>query len=529
MANIEPFLPATLFLASAIYMQYGYIRKSKQVCFLEAQQQKAVEQEIQRSNMLHYLDMVTTEQFSEADILAKISAEQAHFFAEMDPRQLEHIHIADAMDRFINFAAFFDERSKLAQGYLHLTPKSIDLYNLVNRLEVTLETSCNYLPKLFVEPTLALATKLTCDVELFTQALKSIVLDLLDEHYEQRPVRQQIISIAFFATQVKFSQAHLHDPYTSHLQGAYPAIAIRLYNATTYNYPLPDVQDSYDETTQDRTYPDFLQQDKDIKESDLAKKQIQSIIAAHYGYYLDRFTKEDHEDFQTFMAHQSHSSSFPKLVVIPQDSSLLQKDIIKHMPYTQRSEKDAQMMGDIIMNLMDFQDFMVNKVRLNQSILSNALYLLKKAYGTNKHENGQFLLLRAMAIAKKVSTLTKDHTVVYASLLYDLPYYSWVPLSYIRANYDIVIASLIEELLAMKSAQKQEKYQRAIEQGHLDLVGIKLVERCYDLEHADGYQDQQDIRTLAQETLDIDLPIAKQFFADTLAQQLENAALHVLR
>ena len=104
-----------------------------------------------------------------------------------------------------------------------------------------------------------------------------------------------------------------------------------------------------------------------------------------------------------------------------------------------------------------------------------------------------------------------------------------MPLSYIRANYDIVIASLIEELLAMKSAQKQEKYQRAIEQGHFDLVGIKLVERCYDLEHADGYQDQQYIRTLAQETLDIDVPVAKQFFADTLAQQLESVTSQVLK
>ena len=532
-ANIELFLPATLFLASAIYAQHKYIRSNRQVRLLEAQQQKAIEQEIQRSNMLHYLDMVTTEQFSEADILAKISAEQAHFFADMDPRQLQHNHIADAMDRFINFAAFFDERSKLAQGYLHLVPQSIDLYDLVNRLETTLETSCNYLPKLFVGPTLALSTKLTCDVELLTQALKSIVLDLLDEHYEQRSVQQQIISIAFFATQVKFSQSNLHDPHTSHLQGAYPAIAIRLYNATTYNYPLPDIQDSYDETTQDIIYPDAVEQDEQVKAGDLAKKYIRSIISAHYGYYLDRFTKEDHEDFQTFVAHQSHSSSFPKLVIIPQDSAMLQKDIIKQVPCTQRSQEDAQAMGDMVMALMDFQDFMVNKVQINQSILSNILYLLKKAYGTNKHEGGQFLLLRAIAIAKKVATLTKDHTAIYASLLYDLPYYSWIPLSYIRANYDIVIASLVEELLLMKSGQRQEKYQQAIAHNHLDIVGIKLVERCYDLEHADGYEDRQHVKTLAQETLEVDLPIARQYFIDAagikLAEQLEIAALQILR
>ena len=40
MANIELFLPATLFLASAVYMQHRYIRKSRQLRLLIAEQQK---------------------------------------------------------------------------------------------------------------------------------------------------------------------------------------------------------------------------------------------------------------------------------------------------------------------------------------------------------------------------------------------------------------------------------------------------------------------------------------------------------
>ena len=158
---------------------------------------------------------------------------------------------------------------------------------------------------------------------------------------------------------------------------------------------------------------------------------------------------------------------------------------------------------------------------------------MKKAYAVNKHESGHFLILRAIAISKEVATLTKDHTVIYDSLFYDLPYYSWVPLSYIRANCDIVVASYIEELLSMKFIPKQQRYQRAMEQKHLDLVGIKLVKRCYDLEHADGYQDQQHAKTLAQETLEVDLPIARQYFSSTpdkdLAQKLENTALQILK
>ena len=157
------------------------------------------------------------------------------------------------------------------------------------------------------------------------QVFRSIAIGLSDEHYEQSPVQQQIISIAFFATQVKFSQDHLHDPKGNHLQGTYPAIAIGLYNATTYSYPFPHIQDSYDDTMQDMTYPDLVEQDEHVKASNLAKKQIRSIISAHYGYYLDRFTKEDYKDFQIFMAYQFYSSPFPKLVVLPQNSHLAAK------------------------------------------------------------------------------------------------------------------------------------------------------------------------------------------------------------
>ena len=66
-------------------------------------------------------------------------------------------------------------------------------------------------------------------------------------------------------------------------------------------------------------------------------------------------------------------------------------------------------------------------------------------------------------------------------------------------------------------------------QNDVDVIDTKSVERCYDLDHADGCKDHQYAQTLAQESLEIDLPIAKQFFSDTLAQQLESAALHILK
>ena len=53
-------------------------------------------------------------------------------------------------------------------------------------------------------------------------------------------------------------------------------------------------------------------------------------------------------------------------------------------------------------------------------------------------------------------------------------------------------------------------------QNDVDVIDTKSVERCYDLDHADGCKDQQYAQTLAQGTLEIDLLIAKQFFADTV-------------
>ena len=87
------------------------------------------------------------------------------------------------MYRFIHFvASLMDILNKLKE-MLHLTPNLLK-YGLITHLEIKSETSLNDFPKLFLEPILPLSTKLTCNTEPSTPILKSVVVELLDDHYE---------------------------------------------------------------------------------------------------------------------------------------------------------------------------------------------------------------------------------------------------------------------------------------------------------------------------------------------------------
>ena len=524
LGDMESFLPAVLLLVGLIYVQRKYIKKAKQVQLFATQQHEIKEQEIQRATMVRYLDMVTTEKYCEGDILTS-------FFDNIDAEQ-NYRQTLDARDRVVNFAAFFDERARLAQGYFHLNLQTISLYDLINRLETSLETTLNYLPSIYIEPSLKLSTVLTCDVTLITQALEDIVISLLDSNYK-RPIQQQIIAIAFFATKLKLSASNLPHPQISPLKGSCSAIAIRLYNATTYPYALPTIQSSYDRSIEQKPMLDANAKNSSvIQVGDLEKRTIKFIMAAHCGYYLDCFTLEQ-KNAKTLGTQQSHESPMPQLVVLPKNSGLLQKDSLAYMSMAKRSVKDVKIMGDAVIGMLEFQHFMVKVVKLNQSVLSKILYLLKKAYGIRTHDCGQLFLQRAIGITQEVATFVPDHNIMYATLLYDVPCYTWVPMSYIKAHYDFDIAKCVEELLSMSDLRQDQKYKPFIAQNKLNLVCVKLVERWYDLKYAKGYKDKKQVVELAKEALEVDLPVARQFFSNVigknLARQLESVALQTLK
>ena len=77
--------------------------------------------------------MLTTEAYSEAEILTKLSKEQAEFFNSLESEAVQKSYVTDAMEKLSNFAAFFDERSKLAKGYFQLKLSTFSLYGLTDR------------------------------------------------------------------------------------------------------------------------------------------------------------------------------------------------------------------------------------------------------------------------------------------------------------------------------------------------------------------------------------------------------------
>ncbi|WP_338140438.1 HD domain-containing protein, partial [Candidatus Cardinium hertigii] len=124
----------------------------------------------------------------------------------------------------------------------------------------------------------------------------------------------------------------------------------------------------------------------------------------------------------------------------------------------------------------------------------------------------------------------------YASLLYDLVRYTRLPLSYIKANYNLGIFCFVENVLNIDQHQEMAKsllyvtnrFKEAINQDHLSVLYIKLAERLYDLRHAEGYTKLEEVKYMAKETLTVDIELAKNYLEPEIAADLEIAARKAL-
>ncbi|MDD9139881.1 MAG: hypothetical protein NQ127_03025 [Candidatus Cardinium sp.] len=77
------------------------------------------------------------------------------------------------------------------------------------------------------------------------------------------------------------------------------------------------------------------------------------------------------------------------------------------------------------------------------------MFLLRRCYGFKRHASGQLFYVRAVRIAEWVAAWADGHAkLVYATLLYDLVRYTRLPLSYIKANYPLIVYCFVENTIA---------------------------------------------------------------------------------
>ncbi|WP_339043789.1 HD domain-containing protein [Cardinium endosymbiont of Tipula unca] len=147
--------------------------------------------------------------------------------------------------------------------------------------------------------------------------------------------------------------------------------------------------------------------------------------------------------------------------------------------------------------------------------------------------------VRATGIAKLLAKwIFHSPKPIYAALLYDLVRHTHLSLSYIRANYNFGIFCFVESVLSVDNRKDlsesvlfvENRLKEAVAQDKLSVLYIKLAERLYDLRNAAGYTNKEEVKSMAKETLSIDIELAKKYLSDEpeIANALEAAAKDTL-
>lgn len=202
-------------------------------------------------------------------------------------------------------------------------------------------------------------------------------------------------------------------------------------------------------------------------------------------------------------------------------------------PITEERIITSQERAESLTRLMEFHEWVCTKTAVDPAIITEILLLLRRCYGFKRHSCGQLFYLRAVGIAEVVASWHLHTPIsIYASLLYDLVHYTRLSLAYIRANYNPGIFAFVSNLIEVNSyvklqlalLQTNNYSHTAVNQEHLAVLYIKLAERLYDLRHAAGYTHLEVVKTIAEETLLLDLTLANCYPEPAIVQALKGAA-----
>lgn len=415
------------------------------------------------------------------------------------------------INKFSEWAIYLKQQAR-SKVHLLLHPTVIDLDDLIDQVEIELEQELGYLPRLFIERcerSGKLPATLVADRDQLVTLLVAAITDVIKESQVVRP----FITLALHTTHLQYKRIEETDGFHSPFM-VFPAIALLCNYGHMSDIPL--VADVYGDLIEDAIAgdPNFSMQEK----LDLVKDKIETAIRAHYGYL-------------------SIPHPHARLLVVPQDVTQIRAAMLSKLPITvlkaEESSITVQEQSASLVRLMEFHEWVSTKTAAEPAVIAEILLLLRRCYGFKRHPCGELFYLRAVGIAESVATwLFHTPKPIYASLLYELVRYTHLPLSYIRANYNLGIFAFVANLVEADSHAKLEasllqignRFQVAVDRAHFSVLYIKLAERLYDLRHVAGYADVEVVRSMAQETLTIDVPLASCYLEPEVAQALERAA-----
>ncbi|WP_243517313.1 MULTISPECIES: HD domain-containing protein [unclassified Candidatus Cardinium] len=480
----------------------------------KAKLQREKDYNLKLKQVIHNLHINATEGYSERDttFLKKMVKDvmESACFLEDDPLYKEDL--STIMNKFAVWSIFLKQHAN-SQAHLPLLPTEIGLNELIGQLQIYLNGSAASVPKLIiVKKNVDFETKIVCDVSQLIHLLVSVILRTA------HPDQSESIRIHMHITRLKY---HKYGPIKTQRppEIAFPAIGFMISSADTSVATLPAIKTHYEDITEGMEVIGTLNQ-LVSERINVQKKPIERIVRAHYGYLQFPSAKEK-----------------AILLVLPCDVTLVRDEMINNVTpsksFVTKSEMDASMIV-----LTRFKDYACKMSAVHIGVIDEILLLLRRCYAFRRHVSGELFYVRAVGIARLViDWVSYLPEPIYAALLYDLIIYTDLPLSYIKANYNLAIFSFVQSIVSINERQEIEPSglyldnhrNKVVNQDQLFVLCIKLAERLYDLRHAYGYTHKVQVADMAKETLTVDICLAKKYLDSHIVEALEMAAQDALK
>ncbi len=425
------------------------------------------------------------------------------------------------INKLYDWVTYFNRREKVKEHAL-LQPTKITLDKLMRKVEVALAQEIGTPPRLLVEIINSSDQEpspyIICDIHQVVYLLVKAVLRIGRLEGPHAP----IVRIQLHPTTLRFKQADAIDN-TRPTFMEFQATALVVSQATTASDVLPKVKSCYDELNP----MDPKKLNYEPPSIDLEQDTLSSMVHAHYGY-LELYTHEKQPTILLVLPSDVTDIRDKMTVAFPLDS------LTSDAPVTPKEQADS------MMALMQFHDHICKYVSKEAPIdiktISGLLLLLRQHFGFKRHSSGQLFYVRAVGIAEiVVDWVFHSPKVIYASLLYELVRRTSLPLSYIKAHYNLGVYAFVSNVVKIDKREElddpsllcvQNRLEKALKEDHVQLsvLFIKLAERLYDLRHAADYLYLTEVQHMAKETLTIDIPIANQYLGPEIGEALEVAA-----
>lgn len=442
----------------------------------------------------------------------KAMKEATELISYIDNKPLYTQDIQSIINNFVVFSAFLKQRAR-SSDHILLTPNEITIDDLITKLEAALEVKVATSPKMIIErKDNGVPKTITCDISHMMQSLVPIVLRTAN----LTSAKSEVVKIQLHTTQLKCLQNN-GQKGSSELD--FPAIALVVSSINTPSAILPQIRTYYEDLTEGRELKWHSSQ-TDSDRIRLEKRVIERAVRAHYGYLRFPISKKR-----------------PMLIVLPTNvaqvrDAMIDKILPLNVPITQKEiDQSMEMFIKSYNHLCE-----ISEVR--KAVIDEVILLIRRCYGFRKHLSGQLFYIRAIGITQLVAEWVRFYPEpIYVALLYDLVHHADLPLSYIKANYDLNIYSFIESVLAINDRQGMEPcglyignaLKQVINREQLFVLCIKLAERLYDLRHAKSYTHLDELRCMAHETLAVDIELAKKYLNTKIVAALANAAEEALQ